>query len=381
LALSGAGVAIAAEEDIPALIKQLDADAFNEREAASAALQKIGEPARAALEEVVAKSPSAEAKSRAARLLKELEVERIRKSAFKLEELLGELKGAEDEKWDRSKLAMRLDTLMLKLSDATGRKCQLPVNLKDLPRGAGERVGPERGGQLIIAKNGHVSFAENSVVLFTGSGSISHAQNSVIIARYAVDIAHVTNCVVISGMHLEISHVDSGSLREEKPAEGKSSIVLTGGTASISHATHAILGFGGGIQHGGFINGESFLINTKLPGGAERREIALPAGFARTKIQQITSDSIDLTPGKPDNTIADKMTITSIFNESGRGTVLYRRPGGDGEYVVRLNEEPKFPSGEKMPELAGWKLVFVSDTKAIFENGDKVSVLDCVRGR
>jgi hypothetical protein len=82
-----------------------------------------------------------------------------------------------------------------------------------------------------------------------------------------------------------------------------------------------------------------------------------------------------------ENALAGKMKITSIFNENGRGVLLFRRPGGDGEYVVRVDDEPKFPSGEKMPEFAGWKLMYVSDDKAIFEKGDQISTLDRPRDR
>ncbi len=57
------------ESGVAALIRQLDADEFEEREAASAALEAMAPDARPALEEASRTSPSAEVRSRADRLL------------------------------------------------------------------------------------------------------------------------------------------------------------------------------------------------------------------------------------------------------------------------------------------------------------------------
>src|SRR5690349_13932156 len=75
-------------ERIAELVKQLDAEDFNEREAATKELQAIGEPAQAAVGAAAKDSKSAEVRLRAGRVLKEIQREIGRRNPLKIADII-----------------------------------------------------------------------------------------------------------------------------------------------------------------------------------------------------------------------------------------------------------------------------------------------------
>ena len=106
---------------------------------------------------------------------------------------------------------------------------------------------PVEGGELhelearrFVAKSSaKFDFAFNSILLSDGCLRVGFAENCIVIARGAIDIAHSGSNFVIAGQHVHIAH--DGRFTRKAPGGGLpeaefASLVLSGGTAHISHA-------------------------------------------------------------------------------------------------------------------------------------------------
>jgi hypothetical protein len=216
-------------ERIRELIKQLDADEFQQREKASEALQALGEQAEAALKKMRRESKSAEVQTRADALLKTLALARIRKNALKLTDLFAEAKRANEGELN----AERLDALVARLieilaAESDRKDLKPPVLVKDV--GAGDGAGIVRNA-LLTQKSGRIVMAENSVVLFGTAGAIGSAKNSLIIAPLAVEVSMAENCIVLGGPTTQVSIA-------------RGSIVLSSGQLFGSVGDNSVLGAG-----------------------------------------------------------------------------------------------------------------------------------------
>jgi hypothetical protein len=351
-----------ANEDLPTLIQQLEADDFAARERAVAGLIKIGEPAREAIEDALKKSDSAEVKACAARVIKQFDLDRIQRDAFKLEDLLAELKGAEQEDWDRSRMAARLEKLMAVVSEASGRTCKLPAKFSDLPRGAVELYPKKKF--IVFAGKGELGAAEDCVILMTGSGHIARASNCIVIARDAAAVGYPRNTVVVSGLHIEGAHASALDRPDlDIRPEGSCCVLFCGGTVSYSTAADCIVGAAQGakIAH---VSGESCMINTEC-------EVAHRSDEAKEVIHK----GIVLKMPPVDDPLKGRMTILELgFNRENRRFLKFRRTADDSEHTLFLRKDVLLPNGEKMPEFKDWKMTFATNKVAVFENGTQVSI-------
>ena len=85
------------------------------------------------------------------------------------------------------------------------------------------------------------------------------------------------------------------------------------------------------------------------------------------------SDAISLQMPEQKNELAEHITLTFTTTTTAKDAfILFRRKGGDGEYVARTGREINFPDGKPIPELAGWKLLYCGRRGyAIFEKEDE----------
>src|SRR5687768_6932947 len=109
----------AAAERIAELIAQLDADKSEAREAATAELRKIGQPAVAALEKTLADPPSIEVKFRAQAALDGIRLDVARSQALAIDDILAQATAAQEKDWDPQVLAAQLENLVRILAEET----------------------------------------------------------------------------------------------------------------------------------------------------------------------------------------------------------------------------------------------------------------------
>jgi hypothetical protein len=350
LAVAWRSQAEEAPERIAELIKQLDADEFQEREQASEALQALGEQAEAALEKVRRESKSAEVQTRADALLKTLALARIRKNALKLTDFFAEAKRANEGELNAERLDALVARLIEILAAESGRKdLKPPVLVKDV--GAGERMGLLRNA-LVIQKNGNVPFIESSVVLFETAGHVSHAKNSIIIAPLAADVSHTENCIVLGGLTTSVSFARGG-------------IVLSGGDLDLSHGDNCFLGAGEELRTS--IPQKATFVNSTP---VERPGLPARAGSSSIKVE-----GLELYQKPLANPLQDKLKITHMSGSTSSGFLLFHLPDGSGEYVARTGQEIRSPQGRPLAGLEGWKLNFCSGRIAMFEKGNEVSIM------
>lgn len=341
----------ATAERIAELIAQLDADKSEVREAATAELRKIGQPAVAALEKTLADPPSIEVKFRAQTALDGIRLDLARSQALKIDDILAQATAAQEKDWDPQVLAAQLENLVRILAEETGKKeLKLPVTFKDLgqpPRGAFAR------GTLIKEKRVKISSVEKSIVLCDSVADISIARNSIIIARAAACISHCQDCLVISGRLAAASHVQN-------------SVVLTNSRVETSSVRQSILA---GPEEVRVSHAEgSLFVNSPAP---QRR---FP-GDPREANQSVEVQGIKFGEKSPPNPLEGKLTLT-LAVQYDQGLALFKLPDGSGEYVARYDQEIKTPQGEPIESLKGWKLIYSGNRLAIFGRGEEIA---CVR--
>lgn len=351
LTVAWRGQAEETPERIAWLIKQLDADAFEEREQATAELGAIGEPAQAALEKAGRESKSAEVRTRAAGLLKALALARTRKNPLKLTDFFAEAKRASEGQPN----AERLDALVARLIEILARESDRndlrpPVLANDL--NAGESKGLISNA-LLAQKCGRIAMAENSVVLFGTAGAVGNAKNCIVIAPLAIEVSVAENCIVLGGSTTQVNIA-------------RGSIVLSSGQLFGSVGDNSFLGAGGEVRVRG--------LRKAMVIGA--RAVELPGVIGPDDSTTLQVPALDLRQQLTfDDPLRDKLEITYLGGSSTSGFLLFKLPDGSGEYVARAGQEIRSPQGQPLAGLEGWKLSFCSGRIAVFEKGDEVSVM------
>ena len=340
-----------AESRIAELIKQLDAEKVDQREAATAELRKIGAPALAILEKTLADPPSIEAKFRIQTAIDGIKLDLARKEALKIDDILAQAKAAQKEGWDKQVLEGQLDRLVRILAAETDKKdLKLPVTFGEISQGA---MGPFGRSTLLKDKRVKVSSVEKSIVLCESVSDISSARNSIIIAPVAACISHCDNCLIIAGRLAAVSHVQNSIVLCNSRFEGsyvQQSILAGPEEVNLSHAQGTVL------------------VNSPPP----KRPI--PANpnepNASVEVQGITFGE-----KSPPNPLAGKLTLT-LTTQQDQALALFKLPDGSGEYVARYEQEIKTPQGETIESLKGWRLIHAGNRLAVFANGEEIA---CVR--
>jgi hypothetical protein len=357
--LAGASEPKPQADAIKQWIKQLDAEAFADREAASAALVEIGPEARAPLEAALAEpDASPELRLRGREVLKQLELMAIRQNALHLSAIIEQATLANRDKLDHAKLETMLEQLVEVWSEVSGEAKSLPVALKDVhPAGIGEPAS--RKNALLTLDYGHISFCENCIVLAETAVDITSARSCIIIAGTSASISSPQNCIILAGEHIFISSAEN-------------SLVLSGVQLEAGSTRKSTLGASRTLKQA---YGENVtLLN---PPENERRD---PDPFGGRRPERIPKDvrsqAIVLEMPERKNPLEGVITLTLVLKNQTRPLVLFKRKGHPGEYVARVEEKICSPDGPPIPELEGWKLVYCgSSSFAVFKKGEESAVL------
>ena len=332
------------------LIKQLDADDANAREAATEELRKVGEAALPALEKILADPPSVEVKFRAQEAIDGIKLDLVRKQALRIEDIVAQAKAAQKEGWDRKTLDVRLERLIETLAAETGNK---DLALPGAGRSGG---GPLVQGALIKDRRVKLGQCRGSIILADTIAEVDHAYGSVIIARGAVCVAHSTNSIIIAGHVVDVSH-------------STKSVLLSNWNTIVSHAHDSILAGRERVEVS-HADGTAFLNSPAPP------DRPFPGRAANTfvKIKGITfGETISR------QHLGGSMTITQTVptrDNPNTGLALFNLANGTGEYVARVEQEIKTPEGIPIETLKGWRLIYAGNDHAIFSNGDDIERLE-----
>lgn len=332
-------------------LSDLDADEYIVREQATAALRELGEPVRERLETLLKDPPSSEVKVRALRILRALRLAEVRRHAVKLDALFEQVRLAKAGRLDREKLNAMLERLVDVLQEATGDTTfKLPVDLLELKVGGPETFVRDSLVVLSDPRDVRIASIKNSVVLADVGVNVSGCDHSIIIARAAAEVTFPKNSIVIAGYWLRASSA-SGS------------VLLSGHEADVTFPKNAIIGAAEHARTSSSAN-EAIFVNTKPP---ER---------AREMPKLVTTEGLLLRDERPENPLKGKIAVT----HSSSGIVLFRRAGGGGELVARLNQPVVHPDGGLIEELKGWQPCYNMQSRyALFTNGERFVLMPVSR--
>lgn len=337
-------------ERIAALIKQLDAEKAGDREAATDELRKMGEPALAPLEKVLADPPSIEVKFRAQSAIDGIKLDLVRKQALKIDDILAQAKAAQSKDWDSKTLQAQLDRLVEALAAETGKKdLQLPAK----PTGAGMAAPPMTPfvqGAFLKDKRLRIAHCQKSVILADTFAVVGHANDCIIIGRQAVCVAHSTNCILIAGQLLDVSHATN-------------SVLLCNSRTGVSHARDSMLAGPEALEI------SSAYRTTFLNARAPMQFGGVPERMAN---KSVDLQGIHFGAKAPKCSLEGKLTLTLAI-ERDEPLALFKLPDGTGEYVARYEQEIKTPQGEPIESLAGWKLIYAGNRLAVFAKGEEIA--------
>jgi hypothetical protein len=340
------------QQRIADLIKQLDAEGADAREAATTELRKIGEPALAALEKTLADPPSIEVKFRAQSAIDGIKLDLVRKQALKIDDILAQAKAAQAKDWNPKTLEAQLDALIRVLAAETGKKdLKLPVTFAELGQAP---MGPFARGTLLKEKRVKTSMVDRSIVLADSIAEVSLARNSIIIAPVAAIVSSCENSLVISGQLVNVP-------------SPRGSVILCNTRLESLLVRDSVLGCPQGVQVS-HAQGSTF-VNSAIP----MRPGGLAPGGAENKSVEV--QGIVFGAKAPPSPLEGKLTIT-LATQQDQALALFKLPDGTGEYVARYEQEIKTPQGKPIEALQGWRLIYAGNQLAVFSKGDEIA---CVR--
>lgn len=314
--------------EIARLVKQLDAEEFGDREAAGAALLKLGEAAKEAVKKAIESSESAEVRTRGAQLLKQFRIQELKRSAFKLDAVYQLARDVSDGKAKAEELEPLIDRILevIAATDPAAAKTT-PVKISACRPVA--LTEPSAGGELYLGQPIHPSALGSTVILDAG-GRISQASNSLIIAWGVVDMVSASNSIIIAGSDVSIN-------------SARNTLILTGGNLTIATAFNSSLGAGEPLTQGSFSE-RCYLLNTKAPE-------ARPGARAGEAVELKVADLILREKPVMEELLAEKLTPTLM----SFSLMLFKVPGQPGEFVARPGNELLDPFGKPIAGLEGWK--------------------------
>jgi hypothetical protein len=333
---------------IDELIKQLDAEDFKVREAASQQLVEIGLPALPKLEAAKASDQNAETRLRAADAIRAIDRKLIHERPAALAEIIQTAFPTEGDV-DTERLDVLLARLVEVISEDTELKFKLPVGASNLPKSS--VVAGSQRGVIATLEFGKVLTSTSSVIIARSAVDLSTATNSIIIARDYVNVRTVNNSLIICGGDI-------------KAARTNGSVLLAGNAIETTTSTNpSVLAAGRRVQTVG-VTSDIFL--KTVPAGDN------PATDDPRKA--VPCDQLILDFPELALPLTKLLKPTSIFTLEG-GVVLFRREGGDGEYVARLGKDLVAPDGQPFPELKGWQLAYCAAGFAVFKRGEESTVV------
>lgn len=324
-------------------IQALESDGFAEREAASAALLAIGEPALEKLQAVLADPPGQETRFRASKIVAAIREQLLVKDAVRLERFFTLVRDAERGQKVEKELEERLEKLLAVINAATNRSFTLPVRFAGL---IPDPTGQTEEKALIVARQSDLRSISNSIVLADVGVEISDAKNCIIIARVSADVSYCENCIVLAGHDLGSSLC-------------RNSILLSGGTASHWLARGCVIG---APESSDFSSRDKSVVINSPP----------PRRSYRDETERVETKGL-LLSGEALASWSDKITLTFLYG-AREGFVLFRNESdgaAGGEYVARVDQPLCDSAGKELVGFEGWKLVHVGSRIAVFgKKGD-----------
>jgi hypothetical protein len=270
--------------------------------------------------------------------------------------------------WKPNDLQADLSRILEEANAASGRKdLKAPVEFADVAPAPLRAGGPPvlKGG-LLVAREVEFAFADNSIVLATGSIRISHASNCVFIAGGAVNVDHCRNSVVVAGSWIQMAFDgDPGAMRAARaggpPVPPNASLLLAGGVINVSH-----------------LNGSVCAANTVRVSHTSGSTFLGVRSLAAEHAQQVIEVKDAKLPSAPQpqpNPLRGKVTIVQVVEprDDGKGALAIAHIRGGPEVVIRPGQPIRDGNGEPDAELKGWTLSFVGNGLALFtkeESGD-----------
>jgi len=282
------------------------------------------------------------------------------------------------EGWRDDAIESYLDKLVASIAVATENKdLKLPVRLADVkPPVPGQRIPFQQVGQLLIGTDLKVKSLRRSIILADGSVELQGIpEECVIVARHAiVGQTNIRKCVLVAGVHF-FSQFDG---EPDNAASG--SIIVTRGRAEMTASWGSLIASGDGIRLDMCQN------TTFLNSGIQGRD---QGGSRSVRVPDLT---LQPPPLHPIVAKVEVMGVVSIpppppapgpggfpapVSRSGRNLhptgIVFRF--GERRRVANVGEPIVDDLGNEVPELKGWQLGFVTDSIAIFRNGESDAVL------
>jgi hypothetical protein len=338
-------------ERIATLVRDLDANEYAAREAASDELLKVGEPAMPEIKAAMQNSRSAEVRTRAERLVREIIVWGDSPHELSLPKLLDQVKQAIHAKDPAKaladgKLEKSLDCWVQVLGQVSGHTGILPpVRFDELKYAAYEQRGEEGGelhDSLLIFRRGRLKSAARCVILADELVEIDHVQDCIIFTRAAAILDHCGNSVVIAGQVIQATGVYG-------------SILVAGSVVDLTNASDSVVAAANEVTAQLVSNVSA--VNSRLDRTVQQ------AGIRGVRLPELSF-------AKPDakNPLAEQVTLIETLWE-GDPVARLRTKGGTDQ-IVKYGKTIVGPEGRPIPELKGWTHCFANRGVAVFTDGN-----------
>ena len=334
-----------------ALIRDLDANEYAAREAASAELLKLGEPAVPAIKAAMRNSTSAEVRVRAERLVREIIVWGDSPHELSLPQILDQVKRATRAKDPAKacadgKLEKSLDCWVQVLGQVSGHPGILPpVRFGELKYTAYEQRGEDGShwqDSLLILRRGRLKSAARCVILADELVEIDHAQDCIILTRSAAKLDHCGNSVVIAGQLIQATG-----------AYG--SILVAGSVVDLSNASDSVVAAADEVT-------AQFVSNVSAVNSRISRTVQ------QTGIRGVRLAELSFAKPEAKNPLAEQAQLIETLWE---GDPVARVRTKDGkEQIVKYGRAIIGHGDRPVPELRGWTLCFANRGVAVFTDGN-----------
>jgi hypothetical protein len=344
------------DQRIAALVRDLDANEYAVREAASDDLLKIGEPAIPAIKDALQLPPSLEVRSRCERLVRtiilwgDMPHELSLPSLMKFAKTVGASKDPEAACRDAN-LDKLVECWVRVLGQVSGQQdCRPPVRLGDVksaPVEVHNGSSPDRSNSLLVVNRGHLGTLDRCMIFAEGPIDIDVARDCVIIGRSVVNVDHCQNCVIIAGFLVDGSQASSSFLvggAQVHFAQATGSVVAAGLDLSIELAVHVVL------------------VNSRLEGECQQVQVT-NAPLPELRLSDIAAA----------NPMRDRVRLIDTLWE---GDIVAKiRVDGGSERTIHPGDSITGVDGKPISGLEHWKLAFANRGAALFVNDKDFAVL------
>lgn len=345
-----------AEKRIAALVRNLDANEYAVREAASAELLKIGELAVPAIKAALADRPTVEVRARAERLIREIIVWGDiphELSLPALSALLQETFAAKDpaKVCRDGRLERQLDGWVRILTQVGGRHGgRLPVSIAEVKFAESAQRGDEADAwrrSLLVVKGGRINRAFECVIIADGPILIDQADRCIVLARSVVSLNQCRNSVVVAGQVVDAS-------------DSTGNILIAGSQVLFDGASDTIAAAETAIASGS--NTGVILVNSRFD------DESLPEGVRTAKLPELHFGD-----HRTKTALVDNIQLLETLWQGDR--VARVRVAGGKDQIIHCGETLMATGGDRTGKPDRWTLCFAKSDMALFSNGDNYAIL------